>query len=86
MLVLNIIVLAVLLFYFLPIFLNHLPMRPTKLIARSEKSFADATKRLITRALAFSGEIKSLRILEDRPAVPSADSQFCVKAHILKRS
>lgn len=61
-------------------------MRPTKLVADSEKSFADAAKRLINRALAFSGEIKSLRILEDRAAASSAESQYRVKAHILKRS
>lgn len=61
-------------------------MRPTKLVADSEKNFADAAKRLINRALAFSGEIKSLRILEDRPAASSAGNQYRVKAHILKRS
>lgn len=60
-------------------------MRPTKLVADSEKSFADAAKTLISRALAFSAEIKSLRILEDRPAVPSADGQYRLKGHILKR-
>lgn len=67
-------------------FQNFLPMRPTKLVADSEKSFADAAKTLINRALAFSDEIKSLRILEDRAASPSIDSQYRVKAHILKRS
>lgn len=60
-------------------------MRPTKLVADSEKSFADAAKRLINRALAFSGEIKSLRILEDQPAISSpAGGQYRVKAHILR--
>ena len=59
-------------------------MRPTKLVAGSKESFADAARQLITKVIALSGSVKSLRIMEDQPLAGNS-FQYNVKAHILKR-
>ena len=61
-------------------------MRPTKLVADSKEGFLDAARQLIDKAISVSGNIKSLRIIEDVSSLNSEEGSFRLKAHVLKRS
>lgn len=61
-----------------------MPMRPTKLVAGSSESFSDAARKLINKAIALSGSIKCLRIVEDQP-ISESSFPYNLKAHVLKR-
>jgi hypothetical protein len=57
-----------------------------KIVAKRKKSHTDVSKRMILRALAFSGERKNLAILEEQLTIGPGDKPLPVKAHVLKRS
>ena len=61
-------------------------MRPTKLVANSKESFLDAARQLIGKAIALSGNVKSIRIVEDISSSSSNENKFCLKAYVLKRA
>lgn len=55
-----------------------------KIVAKRKKSHAGVSKRMILRALAFSGELKNLAILDEQLHIGPGDKRLPVKAHILK--
>lgn len=59
-------------------------MRQTKLVASSEKSISDAVQKIINKAISFSENVKSLRILEDRP-LADTEGKYHLRGHIRKR-
>ncbi|WP_017731638.1 dodecin domain-containing protein [Nafulsella turpanensis] len=59
-------------------------MRQTKLVASSEKSISDAVQKIISKAVSFSENIKSLHIIEDSQ-IPATEGKFHLRGHVRKR-